>query len=339
MVFLKLGERTLTFLLVFFDKIASLPYIFSWSIIPNWLEVLILYGLLFTIFSKLPKKKYILIFFVTLLLLDISYYTYKHYQKRFNVSFFNVSGTSILLRFPYGKTMLIGGGGSPFSSYDPGRTVVAKALWAQKIGRLDYLVLPTPHYSYLKGLIFIKKHFHPKYLWTNGMKVNDTHYWNLFYLCSETNILIQVPKTQEINGVRVEVLYPKKTQGLSLKDGLILKCYYKEISFLFTFYIKAKTIKRLAPFLKADVLLAPNYGSKAVNSSYFIQLIKPKYVVFLGRRPSPEVIKNYLIAGSKLFFTKEDGFINFITDGHNLEVKTFHSQTKNTSFFKIKRVV
>ncbi|CAD7783871.1 MAG: hypothetical protein KCCBMMGE_02280 [Candidatus Methanoperedenaceae archaeon GB37] len=68
----------------------------------------------------------------------------------------------------------------------------------------------------------------------------------------------------------------------------------------------------------------PNYGSKAVNSPHFIQKIKARYVVFAGRIPTREVVKNYVNSGSKVFFTGKDGMINFVTNGYDLKVKTHH---------------
>ena len=323
--FLHLGEETLNPLLCFLHKIATIPGIFTWCITPNWLEVLAIYIFLFAVFYPQKGKKYMFVALFCFFLLDISFQFYKHSQKNLTVSFLDVGGgTSVLLRFPHGKTMLIGGGGSHFSNYDPGRFVVAKTLWAQKLWRLDYLVLPTPHYSYLNGLPFIAQHFHPQFLWINGLKVNDAHYWHLFYLCQKRGIPIKTPKTQKIDGVKVKVLYPKKTEALFLKDSLILKCHYKEVSFLFPFYTQAKTLEKLSSFLKTDVLLSPNYGSKAVNSPHFVQKIKARYVVFAGRIPTREVVKNYVNSGSKVFFTGKDGMINFVTNGYDLKVKTHY---------------
>jgi len=323
--FLHLGEEALNSLLCFLHKIATIPSIFTWCITPNWVEVLVIYIFLFAVFYPQKGKKYMFVAIFCFFLLDISSQFYKHSQKNLTVSFLDVGGgTSVLLRFPHGKTMLIGGGGSRFSNYDPGRFVVAKTLWAQKIWRLDYLVLPTPHYSYLNGLTFIAQHFHPQFLWINGLKVNDAHWWHLFYLCQKRGIPIKTPKTQQIEGVKVKVLYPEKTKALSLKDSLIIKCQYKKVSFLFPFYTQVKTLEKLGSFFKTDVLLSPNYGGKAVNSPHFIQKIKAKYVVFAGRIPTREVVKNYVNSGSKVFFTGKDGMINFVTNGYDLKVKTHH---------------
>jgi competence protein ComEC len=43
----------------------------------------------------------------------------------------------------------------------------------------------------------------------------------------------------------------------------------------------------------------------------------------IGRLPHPEVIKRYQELGTKIYRTDEDGAITIITDGEEIEIKTF----------------
>ncbi len=54
-------------------------------------------------------------------------------------------GTSTLVRFPTGETMLVDGGGIPDDSYDIGRGVLAPFLWHEGIRRLNYVALSHDH--------------------------------------------------------------------------------------------------------------------------------------------------------------------------------------------------
>jgi competence protein ComEC len=57
--------------------------------------------------------------------------------------------------------------------------------------------------------------------------------------------------------------------------------------------------------------------------------VKPTYAVLsvgernIGRLPHPEVIKRYQELGTKIYRTDEDGAITIITDGEEIEIKTF----------------
>lgn len=340
-----MGDKLLSILLLYLHKIATLPGIFIWSFIPNWGEVLAFY-MMFLSLWHFKQAKYLLAASLCFLLLDFGYHAWQRHAKTLRISFLDVGhSTSVFLQFPQGKTMLLGGGGFRHSAYDPGRFIVARTLWAQKIMHINYLVLPTPHYSYLKGLNFISRHFHPQVLWTNGLVAYDPDYWNLYYTCKEKGIPMltpkTIPRTQKINGVTVKLLYPFPNQKpLSYKDSLVLHFSYKHISFLFPFYLNRRAAHALTKFpLKSNVLLAPNYGSKEANFPAFVQAVSPRYVVFTGRMPSASVMATYLTKGISVFFTAKAGMITFVTDGTHLKVKTYHPQTSTASALPAAKIV
>ncbi|MDY0039039.1 MAG: ComEC/Rec2 family competence protein, partial [Desulforhabdus sp.] len=68
-------------------------------------------------------------------------------------------GSSTLVRFPTGETMLIDGGGFFDDSFDIGRHVVAPFLWHSGISKLDYVVLSHDHPDHRNGLHFILYRF------------------------------------------------------------------------------------------------------------------------------------------------------------------------------------
>ncbi len=82
-------------------------------------------------------------------------------------------GSSALVRFPTGETMLVDGGGIPDDSYDIGRGVLAPFLWCEGIRRLDRVALSHYHPDHALGLRFILRNFDVGSFWTSGITGDD----------------------------------------------------------------------------------------------------------------------------------------------------------------------
>ena len=87
-------------------------------------------------------------------------------------------------------------------------------------------------------------------------------------------------------------------------------------------------VKKGSP-IRADILKIPHHGSSSSSSPLFLERVKPTHAILsvgernIGRLPHPGVVKRYLQLGSKVLRTDRDGAITVITDGENIEVKTF----------------
>jgi competence protein ComEC len=153
-------------------------------------------------------------------------------------------------------------------------------------------------------------------------------------LNEETPLLI-------INGVEVSPLNPpvwnaRQRTGQNLLDlnnsSLVMKLRFKNVSVLLTGDIgeeaEARMLKK-GSSLKADVLKIPHHGSSSSSSPLFLKRVKPTCAVLsvgkrnIGKLPHSDVLKRYSQLGSKIFRTDQHGAIAVMTDGENIEVKTF----------------
>jgi competence protein ComEC len=81
--------------------------------------------------------------------------------------------------------------------------------------------------------------------------------------------------------------------------------------------------------LRADIIKIPHHGSSSSSSLPFLDRVKPTYAILsvgernIARLPHPDVLKRYLQLGSRILRTDKHGAITVITDGENIEVKTF----------------
>jgi competence protein ComEC len=328
---------------------ASIPYASLFISTPTLFEIILFYLLLFS-FVHLRKGRRIRYIFGGLclvLILDLAFWNFKDlFQKDLRLTFIDVGhGDSILIEFPKGKRMLIDGGGLHEDRFDIGKNVIAPFLWKKKIRRVDTLVLTHPDPDHLKGLIFIASQFSIGQFWDNGFQTESEPYLQLKKIIGERKIktqsLDEETPPQMINGVEIWVLNPpvwnltqRKNQNLLdlNNSSLVLKLRFKNISVLLVGDIGKEAEGRMLRkgySLRADILKIPHHGSSSSSSPLFLERVKPTYAILsvgernIGRLPHPEVLKRYLQLGSKILRTDKHGAITVVTDGANIEVKTF----------------
>ena len=328
---------------------AFIPYASLFISTPALFEIILFYLLLFLAvhLRKGKKIRYIFVGLCIVFACDLAFWNLKDFfQKDLRLTFIDVGhGDSILIEFPKGKRMLIDGGGLHEDRFDIGKNVIAPFLWKKKIRRVDTLVLTHPDPDHLKGLNFIASHFSIGQFWDNGFQTESEHYLQLNKILSEKKITTQSlneeTPPQIINGVDICVLNPsvwnltqRKNQNLLdlNNSSLVLKLRFKNISVLLAGDIgkeaEGRMLRKGYP-LRADILKIPHHGSSSSSSPLFLERVKPTYAILsvgernIGRLPHPEVLKRYLQLGSKILRTDKNGAITVITDGENIEVKTF----------------
>jgi competence protein ComEC len=277
---------------------------------------------------------------------DMGYGIYRRYWRDdLRVTMIDVGhGNAALLELPYGRTMLIDGGGFPDNRmFDVGASIVAPFLWRKKIRTVDTLVLSHANSDHLNGLIYIAENFHVKCVWLNHESA-DTLGYRLFMETIKKNG-IQLPVyhniigVHNINGVRIDILYPpvdfmerSRTQSWRNldNDSLVIKVSFGDVSFLFPGDIKAPAEYDLAftvgDKLKSTVLLAPHHGSKTSSTEMLLENVKPEVVVISSRYnssfgfPHPSVMKRYRNMGCRILETARDGAVSMWTDGKKLTI-------------------
>lgn len=255
-------------------------------------------------------------------------------------------GSSALLELPGGYNMLIDGGGfSDNTIFDIGARVVAPLLWRKKIKTIDTIVLSHPNSDHLNGLIYVAGHFNVKDVWTNNQPTNTMGYQNFMAVVAQKNICHTVfeklSRTCEINGVRVNILYPpydfiakcKQERWRDLNNNsMVIKATFGAISFLFPGDIKARAeaelIAQAGNLLESSILLAPHHGSNTSSTGLFVEKVNPKAVIISSGwhsrfgLPDKQVLKRYKERGVRIFETARDGAVTASTDGRSLTIKS-----------------
>jgi len=318
---------------------AKLPYSSLFTTTPTILESVLFYLLLICVVEY--KRDRIFRYALPLVMLTLgSNYLFWHYRLNYNpnlkVTFISVGqGDSALVEFPYGKRMLIDGGGFYSDDFDVGERIIAPFLWKNKIENVDYIALSHPQADHMKGLRFIAERFNVKeFLW-NGDIGEDISYKELIRTIYENNIsrsaVDESTPPLDINGVKVEFLNPRHDKRVGWNnDSVVLKLTYKNVGFLFTGDIEDIAETRLikkGDAIKAAVLKVPHHGSRTSSTAEFLKEVNPMVaVISLGYLnpfgfPHPEILRRYRDLNIPLLRTDTQGAITIETDGMKINYR------------------
>lgn len=346
------------------NKMAAIEWSSVRAFKPDIIEIALYYILIYLIFQFFetgqkiitkkelsPKRllyfKYFLMIIVILFIADITYFSWRdNLSSDLKITVIDVGqGSSILVRFPGGKNMLIDGGGFSESSFDTGKSVIAPLLYHERISHADTVVLSHPHPDHLLGLPYIMDNFNVRQLWKSSLPVKGEDYpqWEKSVRTNNVeNVFLsnKVPE-KEVNGVRIKVLWPPEysvdNRGNASYDpandsSLVFKITYGRTSFLLPADISSGIERQLVESgadLKSDVLIVPHHGSNQSSRSDFIKAVSCRYAVVsagksnLFKHPHPSVIQRYKDAGAQIFRTDLNGAVSFTTDGNNLHIQPF----------------
>jgi competence protein ComEC len=197
----------------------------------------------------------------------------------------------------------------------------------------------------LKGLNFIASQFSIGQFWDNGFETQSEPYLQLKETLRQKQIKTQSlnkeSSPQIINGVELSVLNPPAWNVMQRKVqypsdlnnfSLVLKLQFKNVSVLLAGDIENEAegwMLRKGYPLRADIIKVPHHGSSSSSSPLFLEKVKPAYAILsvgernIGRLPHPDVLKRYKQLGSRILRTDQHGAITVVTDGKEIEVKTF----------------
>jgi len=173
-ILLSLGEFGLNLVISLVQLWSDIPWSSIWVIRPNWLEVLLLYGLLFLGINFTRSRLYqlSLALLLTILCIDVGYWVYQtRLNNNLRVTILDVGRANVaFIQFPGKERMLIAHNAFGQMGFKLGRMVVAPYLWQEKIRRVDYLFLTYPQAQRTDELRFMIDNFRPKEVFSNLSK-------------------------------------------------------------------------------------------------------------------------------------------------------------------------
>jgi competence protein ComEC len=345
------GLKPLLFFLKFLAALpGSAPHLAGFG----WIQNLFFYLTIALCLIPMQRKLKIpsLAFLILANLMGVLWYPVKdHFDSSLRVNFLDVGqGDSTLIELPYGKKILVDGGGLVNSSFDIGEQVLAPSLFSRGIWKIDTVVLTHPHPDHYGGLKAVLETFHPREVWWNGENINEPSFQD--FLAEINRLKIPLKRfdasTPSFNrqGVHFEVLYPQTTPFSTLRPdsatinnhSLVLRLEYRGLSLLLAGDIQEETEHSLTQankILPAMILKIPHHGSDTSSTEEWVRAVNPQVgLIGVGREnrfhfPKPVVVSRYESIGTSLFRTDLDGETDLTWDGKKLKASTFTGKRRD----------
>ncbi len=163
---LSLGEFGLNLAISLVQFWSDIPWSSIWVIRPNWLEMVLLYGVFFLSLNFKLSRLYqiLLLLFLFVFFMDSGWCVYKvRCNSNLRVTILDAGkGDVSLIQFPGKEKILITHNAFGQNGFNLGRIVVAPYLWHEKIQRIDHLFLSSAQAHQTENLQFMINNFHPK---------------------------------------------------------------------------------------------------------------------------------------------------------------------------------
>ena len=246
---------------------------------------------------------------------------------------------SILVRLPDGSTLLVDGGGYLHETgHDFGQRVLAPALGALHVRRIDTMVATHNHPDHSGGLPFILKNFPVD----NFLSVPDVTAEILDAL-KQRNVPRRTLAAGDIitlpGPVRLTVLSPaasmhnddSSSETSINEQSLVFRLSYGSFSMIFCADAGFEAEQRMLDDhaeLKSTVLKVGHHGSRFSTSEQFLDCVRPQIALIsagAGNRfglPAPRTVALLRSRHIPLYRTDRDGTIELVTDGKEWSVAT-----------------
>lgn len=242
-------------------------------------------------------------------------------------------GTSALIEFPDGKTLLYDAGKLGYS-YSGGQTI-SSVLWSRGINHLDALVISHADADHFNAVPYLLERFSVGVIY-----VSPTMFRGEQSAVRELQATLQNQQQRTTSLARGDSLHADawtKLQihhpphgGIASSDNansIVLLVEFAGRRLLLPGDLETPGMEELLTQtpLDCDALMAPHHGSMRSNPAGFLAWSTPEIVVISGsgKRDTTELVSAYERAGAQVFHTAFDGAVQITMTSNGVEATTF----------------
>lgn len=205
----------------------------------------------------------------------------------------------------------------------------------KNITDFEYVVATHPHEDHIGGMDNIIKNFNIKNYYMPDCYTTTKTFEELLDALEENNLSFETPDIDSeflLGDALFKVLYTGTDKRDLNNTSIVLRMTYKDVSFMFTGDATNTTEKKiLAKDLQSDVLKVGHHGSQYSTSDEFLDKVNPKYaIISVGTGnvyDHPKDITLNKLKGIEVHRTDKEGTIRVISDGKNIDIETFKTNT------------
>ena len=246
-------------------------------------------------------------------------------------------GDALLVQFPTHQSLLVDAGGVP-GTFDIGGRVVAPALWALGVRRLDWLAVTHDDNDHIGGAKSVLRDLSPREVW-EGVPVLRNANWLALRLAAAARGVVwrsmRSGQVEQVGSVLMQVLNPPEPDWERQKarndDSMVLRLRFGDVELVLTGDMGQEVEDRWpdetgAPPIR--ILKVPHHGSRSASSPHLLELVRPSLALVsvgaanLFGHPAPDVMARYTAIGADIFRTDQDGAVIVETNGAVVNVRT-----------------
>jgi competence protein ComEC len=240
-------------------------------------------------------------------------------------------GDATLVEFPNGGRWLVDAGGlSVTSAFDVGARVVAPALWARGVGRLDHLVLTHGDPDHIGGARAVIDDFRPAVI--EGIVVPDHAPMTTLRVHAASRgrpwTAVTSGTTWTVGEVAIRAWHPDPPdwgrRHVRNDDSIVLELRYRDVSVVLPGDISAdieRALARRIPSARLRVLKLAHHGSASSTSEEWLDALRPQIAIAsCGRdnrygHPADSALARLGERGIEVRRTDREGMVVVATDG------------------------